>query len=129
MLQSLIPMSCLNTQLACLLKLGKSEEHDKKKVLDFNTSVSGESRNSCSPELTLFGSKVRFSKQIASELTNMKITSSGFIVAVLGMTIANKLGGSEPSDVDWFAEYEMSKDNGDVDDEGEALGLDVDSAG
>ena len=98
-------------------------------MFNFNTSVRGESRNSCSPELTLFGSNVRFSKQIASELTNMKITSAGFIVAVLGMTIANKLGGSEPSDVDWFAEYEMSKDNGDVDDEGEALGLDVDSAG
>ena len=59
----------------------------------------------------------------------MRITSSGFILAVLGMTIANKLGGSEPADVDWFTEYEMAKDRGDVDAEGKALGLDVDAAG
>ena len=59
----------------------------------------------------------------------MRITSSGFILAVLGMTIANKLGGSEPADVDWFTEYEMAKDSGDVDAEGKALGLDVDAAG
>ena len=98
-------------------------------MLDFNTSVRGESLNSCSPELTRFGRSVRFSKQIASELTNMKITSAGFILAVLGLTIANKLGGSEPADVDWFTEYELAKDRGDVDAEGEALGLDVDSAG
>ena len=37
----------------------------------------------------------------------MKITSAGFILAVLGLTIANKLGGSEPADVDWFTEYEL----------------------
>ena len=59
----------------------------------------------------------------------MRITSSGFILAVLGMTIANKLGGSEPADVDWFAEYEMAKDRGDVDAEGKALDLEVDAAG
>ena len=59
----------------------------------------------------------------------MKITSAGFIVAVLGMTIANKLGGSEPADVDWFTEYEMAKDRGDVDAEGKVLGLVVDAAG
>ena len=59
----------------------------------------------------------------------MRITSSGFILVVLGMAIANKLGGSEPADEDWFAEYEMAKDRGDVDAEGKALGLDVDAAG
>ena len=60
----------------------------------------------------------------------MRITKPGFILALLSMVVANKLGGgAEPVDVDWFAEYEMSKDREDVDSEGQALDLAVDAAG
>ena len=59
----------------------------------------------------------------------MMITKPGFILALLSMVVANKLGGTEPADVDWFAEYEMSKDREDVDSEGRALDLAVDAAG
>ena len=129
MLQSLILMSCLNIPVSLPAQTWEVWEPDKKKVLDFNTSVRGESLNSCSPELTLWGRSVRLWKQIASKPIKMRITSSGFILAVLGMVIANKLGGSEPADEDWFAEYEMAKDRGDVVSEGKALDLEVDAAG
>ena len=60
----------------------------------------------------------------------MRITNSGFILALLSMVVANKLGGGvEPADEDWFAEYEMSKDREDVDSEGRSLDLEVDAAG
>ena len=59
----------------------------------------------------------------------MMITKPGVILALLSMVVANKLGGTEPEDVDWFAEYEMSKDREDVDSEGRALDLAVDAAG
>ena len=57
----------------------------------------------------------------------MRISNSGFILALLGMVVANKLGGGmEP---DWFAEYEDAKDRDDVVSEGRSLDLEVDSAG
>ena len=60
----------------------------------------------------------------------MRITNSGFILALLGIAFANKLGGGvEPADEDWFAEYEMSKDREDVVSEGRSLDLEVDAAG
>ena len=60
----------------------------------------------------------------------MKITNSGFILALLGMAVANKLGGGmEPVGEDWFAEYQDAKDRDDVVSEGRSLDLEVDSAG
>ena len=57
----------------------------------------------------------------------MRISNPGFILALLGMVIANKLaGGTEP---DWFAEYEDAKDMDEVVSEGKSLDLDVDAAG
>ena len=57
----------------------------------------------------------------------MRISNPGFILALLGMVIANKLaGGTEP---DWFAEYEDAKDMDDVVSEGRSLDLEVDAAG